>query len=174
MKGVYDLIKEKVLTAPEKYDRVIKKKTSIINKVGLAIGLPIGIVISLLLTFIPAVRELYLNSYVLFPIVGAALAYFIGSFIANMKLDHLYAPLLPDKKYAGYDSYSQKSVYKDDIDKFVETSEIIMGKNIDNLKNRNEIVETEKKYSKLLPIELLILGGLSIIYIVAGLFLQTW
>ena len=37
MDDVYQLIKEKILKAPERYDRIIKKKSSITNKIGFAL-----------------------------------------------------------------------------------------------------------------------------------------
>ncbi len=168
MQNVFNLIKEKVLTAPEKYDRIIKKKTSITNKVGLAIGLIPSMIICLLLVIIPEIRNFYSNTYVLFPIISLILAYFIGGTIASLKLDKYYAPLMPEKKYAGYDTTNNKSIYKDDIEKFVETSEIIIGKNINNIKNRNEIVQIEEKYSKNIPIELIVLLVASIVVILIG------
>lgn len=168
MQDVYNLIKEKVLTAPEKYDRVIRKRTSIINKIGLAIGLIPSMIICLLLIIVPEVREIYSNTYVLYPIVALILSYFIGGTIANIKLDRLYSPLLPEKKYAGYDTTNNKSIYKDDIEKYVETSEIIIGKNINNIKNRKEIIEVEEKYKKILPIELIVLLVISVIVILVG------
>ena len=70
-----------------------------------------------------------------------------------------------------YDTNAGKSVYKDDINKFVETSEIIIGKNINNVNNRKEIVSLEKKYSKYIPTELIVLLVLSIIMILVGKFI---
>ena len=72
------------------------------------------------------------------------------------------------KKYDHYDTNSSKSVYKDDIEKYLETSEIIIGKNIDNIKNRKEILQLEQKYSKYIPIELIVLLVMSIIMILVG------
>ena len=58
----------------------------------------------------------------------------IGSIVFGGKIVRLYSSIVPEKKYAGYDSTNYQSIYKDDIEKFVQTSEIIIGKNIDNIK----------------------------------------
>lgn len=171
MDDIYQLIKEKILHAPERYDRVIKKKSSITNKIGFALGMIPSLVICTLLVFVPAIRQIYGMTYVLFPIATIILAFMIGNTVFGGKLDCLYSTIVPEKKYAGYDSTNYKSIYKDDIEKFVETSEIIIGKNIDNIKNRKEIVELEKKYSSYIPKELIALLVLSIVMILVGKFI---
>lgn len=171
MDDIYQLIKEKILHAPERYDRVIKKKSSITNKIGFALGMIPSLVICTLLVFVPAIKQIYGMTYVLFPIATIILAFMIGNTVFGGKLDHLYSTIVPEKKYTGYDSTNYKSIYKDDIEKFVETSEIIIGKNIDNIKNRKEIAELEKKYSSYIPKELIALLVLSIVMILVGKFI---
>lgn len=168
MDDIYQLIKDKILRAPERYDRVIKKKSSITNTIGFALGAIPSLVICTLLVFVPTIRQIYGMTYVLFPIAVVLLAFMVGNTIFGGKLDRLYSTLVPEKKYDHYDANAGKSVYKDDIEKYLETSEIIIGKNIDNIKNRKEIVELEQKYSKYIPIELIVLLILSIIMILVG------
>lgn len=168
MNQIYDIIKQKVLSAPEKYDRIIRKKSSIYNKVGFAIGfIPASIILSLLV-FVPVIRQIYGMSYVGFPIACLLMAFMIGTTFCGGKLDRLYKNIIPEKKYAGYDSTNYKSIYKDDIDKYVETSEILIGKNIDNLRDRTEIKNMEEKYSKYIPTEIIVLIVLSILMILLG------
>ena len=168
MDDVYQLIKEKILRAPERYDRKKKKKSSITNKIGFALGVIPSLIICTLLVFVPQIREIYGMTYVLFPIAVVILAFLIGNTLFSGTLDRLYSTIVPKQKYAGWDSTNHKSVYKDDIDDFVSTSEIIIGKNIDNLKHRSEIVELEEKYSKYIPTELIVLLVLSVIMILVG------
>ncbi len=168
MQGVYNFIKERIMRAPEKYDRVIKNKTSIMNKVAISIGLIPSTIICLLTLISPEIRMFFGNTYVVFPIVVLILGYFIGFVFSSGKLYDLYTPILPEKKYVGYDTVNYKSIYKDDIDKYVETSEIIIGKNVNNIRNRRKILEIERKYSKFIPIELVMLMGISIIVIIIG------
>lgn len=171
MDDVYQLIKDIILRAPERYDRIVKKKSSITNKISFALGAIPSIVICTLLCFVPAIRHIYGASYVLYPIAVVLLGFMVGGTIFSGRLDKLYSTIVPDKKYAGYDSTNYKSIYKDDIDDYVQKSEIIIGKNIDNVKNRKEIEELETKYSKYIPIEIMVILGLSLLVILIGKFI---
>ena len=171
MDDVYNLIKDKILNAPEKYDRVIKKKTSISNKITLAAGLIPSIVILALLVFVPSIRHIYSMTYVLYPIGCILFSFVIGGIVVLGKLDNLYKNIMPEEKYAGYDRNRGTSVYKADVDSYVGTGEILIGKNVDNLRKREEIKKLEEKYSKLIPYELLALAVISIILIIVGKFI---
>ena len=159
---VYELIKNKILNAREKYDEVIRNKSSINTTVSFALGFIPSIIICILLLFVPTIRFMFASSYVLFPICCLMLTFVIGGTIASSKLDNLYKPLIPDKKYVGYDSRKGKSIYKDDIDKFMDTSEILIGKNVDNLKNRQYIMDYYNKYKEYISYEIIVLVVVSI------------
>lgn len=171
MDDVYQLIKEKILKAPKRYDRIVKKRNSITNKIVLALGMVPSLIICTLLVFVPIIKQIYGMTYILYPIAVIILAYVIGSTIYGGKLERLYSTIVPEKKYAGYDTTNHKSIYKDDIDKFVETSEIIIGKNINNINNRKKIFALEKKYSSYISMELIALLALSIIIILLSKFI---
>lgn len=168
MNDIYELIKEKIQKSPVKYDRIIKSRTLITNKIGFATGFIPGAIICTLLLLSESIRHIFSNTYIIFPLVVVFLSLIIGGTITGNRLSKLYSPLVPEKKYAGYDSNKGKSIYKDDIDSFIEKSEIIIGKNIDNLKNRKEIEELEKKWNKYIPIELISLLVLTIVVIIIG------
>lgn len=168
MNQIFDVIKQKILAAPEKYDIVIKNKSSIKNKIYFAIGSIPTIVILTLLFFVPVIRQIYAMTYIAYPLFCLLLSFAIGNIFYGGKLSSLYKNITPEQKYAGYDATNAKRIYKDDIDKYVETSEILIGKNINNLKCRNEIKEIEKKYSKYIPIELIIILVLSLVVVLTG------
>ena len=163
MEDTYEFIRDKTSNAPEKYDEVIKKKGSIYAIVGLTIGLIPGIIISTLLLLVPAVRDIFVNGYVVYPFCVVALAFVVGGTIAASKLDKMYKNIIPGRKFVGYDSGGKSSVYKDDIDEYVETSEVLIGKSADNLKLRQSIMETYGKHKKRLPAELIALVLFSVI-----------
>jgi len=165
---LYNLIKNTVLNAPEKYDMVIKKKSSITNTVAFAIGMIPALIITTILLFVPVINNIMLKGYVVYPICCLILAYLIGNMVASSKLDKYYDPIMPEKKYAGYSD--GHAVYKDDVDKFVGTSEILIGKKVNNLSNRNQIKQEYEKYKKFIPKELLALLIATVIVIVVGLF----
>ena len=83
----------------------------------------------------------------------------------------MYDSIMPEKKYSHYDVEKGRSVYIDDLDKFKSTSDILIGRKLDVLKNRNEIKEMEEKYSKLIPYELIIVAVLSLLAVVVGKFI---
>lgn len=168
---IYNFIKNKILNAPEKYDEVIRNKNKIINTVSFGAGMIPGIVITSLLLFIPVVNNIILKGYVVYPIVAVILSYMIGSMISSSKLDKYYETIVPSKKYAGYDSTNYKRIYKDDIDSFVGTSEILIGKKINNLDNRRMIKKVYEKYKGLIPKELIALLIVTVIVIIIGLFI---
>ena len=168
---VYNLIKNKVLSAPEKYDDVIRRKNKITNTVAFGVGLIPGMVIAILLLFVPVVNNIFFKGYVVYPIVAVFLAYMIGSMFSSSKLDKYYNPIMPNKKYAGYDSTNYKSIYKDDIDSFVGTSEILIGKKVNNLENRRMIRTEYEKYKALIPKELIALLVATVIVIIIGFFI---
>ena len=172
MNDIYELIKTKILNAPERYDRIIKDKNLITYKIGFALGAIPSIAICTLLVLVPMIRQLYGMTYILYPIATIVFGLMIGVFIFTGSLERLYSTLVPSKKYAGFDSTKGKSIYTDDIDDYKSKSEIIIGKNINNIKNRKEIVELEEKYSKFIPTELFIILMLSILVIVIGKFIQ--
>ena len=83
--------------------------------------------------------------------------------MGNSKLDKCYKSIVPEKKYAGFNANTGTSYYKDDIDQYVTTSEILIGKNMNNLDYRKEIKALKEKYKKWIPYELGIMALISII-----------
>lgn len=160
---IYELIKSKVLNAPPKYDKVIQKKSSINTIVGLAIGFIPALIITTLLLFVPTVRKIYATSYVIYPILSVILAFVIGETMGLSKLDKWYKSINPEQKYDGYDTSKHKSIYKDDIDSYIKSSEILIGKNANNLNCRKNIIDSYKKYKKYIPYEIGIMLLMSVI-----------
>lgn len=170
--NVYNKIKEKILTAPEKYDETIRNKSKIMNTVAIATGTIPAIIITSIFLFVPEVNKVLLKGIVVYPLVVAFLMYFIGSIIANAKLDKYYDPIMPDKKYAGYDTTNHKSVYKDDVDQYINTSDILIGTKVNNLTYREKINEIYNKYKKRVLPMILAITGISIIVLVVGLLIE--
>ncbi|MBR4671986.1 MAG: hypothetical protein IKO78_02145 [Bacilli bacterium] len=160
---VYNLIKNKIVNAKEKYDYVVKNKTKIATIIALAIGLMPAIVITTLGIFVPQLKELYTRGYVLYPIACFVIAFVVGGTIESYMLDKYFKHIVPDKKYAYYDANKGKSVYKDDIEKFTSTSEILIGKNVNNVECRTKIKEAYDKYKGLVPIEVAIVLIMSLV-----------
>lgn len=168
---VYKFIKNKILNAPEKYDDIIKNKNKIMNTITFATGLIPGMVMAALLLFAPYVNNIIFKGFVVYPLIVLFIAYLIGSMIASSKLDNYYEPIIPSKKYVGYDSTNNERIYKDDIDSFVSSSEILIGKKVNNLDYRRIIKKEYEKYKDLIPKELVALLIVTIIIIIIGIFI---
>lgn len=161
---IYELIKNKIQKAPSKYSFVIAKKSTITVVIAFALGfIPVNIILFLLCILIRDIK-VFFDSFVLwYPICSLILTYFIGNIIANNMLDDLYKNIVPEKVYSGYNSNTGNSIYKDDIDNYTKKSEILIGKNINNLKCRKEIRKKYEKYKKYIPYEIIVLVILTII-----------
>lgn len=168
MNDVYELIKNKIQMAPERYDDVVRNKSSISWRVGTAIAFIPSIIFFTLLLLIPSLRMIMSNSFVLFPICSVMLTFFLSGTFSGMKLDDLYKNIVPDKKYVSYEKG-----YKDDIDKYLQDSEILIGKNVHNMDNRREIMRIYNKYKKYIPYEIIVLVVMSILVIIIGFFSVT-
>lgn len=168
---VYKFIKNKILNAPEKYDDIIKNKNKIMNTITFATGLIPSMVMAALLLFAPYVNNIIFKGFVVYPLIVLFIAYLIGSMIASSKLDKYYETIMPSKKYAGYDSTNNERIYEDDIDSFVSSSEILIGKKVNNLDYRRIIKKEYEKYRGLIPKELVALLIVTIIIIIIGIFI---
>lgn len=170
--NVYNKIKEKVLMAPEKYDDVMRNKSKIVNAVTVATGMIPAIIITSIFLFIPTLNKVFLKGIVVYPLVAVFLMYMIGSIIANSKLDKYYDTISPDKKYAGYDTTNHKSIYKDDMDSYLNTSDILIGSKVNNLVYREKISEIYNKYKNSVLPMILVLAGISIVVAIVGLLIE--
>ena len=163
---IYDFIKSIVLKAPIRYDDLIRKRKFIYVVVDFAMGFIPAFVLTLLLLFIPSILQAFAASYILYPICCLFLTFFIGSILGSVKLDYLYKSIIPSKKYFGYDMNKHKSIYKDDMDKYLQTSEILIGRNSDNLKCRKQIFQCYSMYKKFIFIEVIVLIVMSMLVVI--------
>ena len=157
---IYEMIKNKIQNAPEKYDEIISRKSSIMFNVGIAVAFIPAIIACILLLFVPTIRTLFATGIVLLPIVCCMIAFVLSGTMASWKLDDLYESIVPKKKYISYEKG-----YKDDIEDFTNTSEILIGKNTHNFEKRNQIRTIYNKYKKYIPYEIGVLIILSIIVV---------
>ena len=164
---IYNKIKQMVLTAPPKYDDIIKKRTFIMSKVGLSYGLIPSTILCLLTCASESIRIAYMTTYVLFPIATILLGFAIGVTISFFIMNKLYETLLPEKKYAGYDK-NYGNIYTDNVEDYINSSEVLIGKNVDNKYKRDKIKEMNEKSKGLLLIEFAVVGLISVILIGLG------
>lgn len=168
---LYNFIKNKILNAPEKYDMIIKDKSKIMNTIAFAMGFIPGIIVTTLLLFVPFLNFIFFKGFVVYPLCVLFLTFIIGSIVATSKLDKYYSPILPDKISDGYDSNYHR-VYKDDIDSFVGTSDILIGKKVNNIKNRKIIKKEYEKHEGFIFKAVMILIIASSVVMAIGFFIK--
>lgn len=152
MSDLFNFIKTSIYEAPEKYDFVIKNKNKICFSYTFALGSIIAIIISAILACMPPVFSVLTNGYwMLFPVCCLILGYFLGTLLFSCSISNLYKNIDMEKIYDGYDPNTYESKYKADKHSYINSSEVIIGKNIDNLTNRNKIKDLyydKKRYIK--------------------------
>ena len=152
MTELFNYIKSSIYRAPEKYDFVMKNKSKICFLYTFALGSIVAIILSVILVCMPPVFSILTGGYwMLFPVICLILGYFLGTLLFSGSISNLYKNIDMEKIYDGYDSNTFESKYKSDKNSYINSSEVIIGKNIDNLSNRNKIKDLyyeKKKYIK--------------------------
>lgn len=164
IKDIYNFIKDKIDRAPTKYEEIIKEKSKITLTVGASIGFIVATAICVILLIFPTMRTLYAQSFVLYPILCLFLTFVIGEVIGINMLDGLYKNIVPEKKYE-----SSVKDYRDDINKYTEKSEVLIGKNYNNLEKRTKIKEQYNECKKYIKYEAIALVVISILVIIIGM-----
>ena len=165
LSGLYQDIKQVILNAPVKYDSVIKNKLGISLVCGLGIGLIPSMILTTILNFASEeINLLFATSYILYPLLTIIIGLFIGEGISFLILGKLYENIKPNQKYAGYNENG--SVYKDDVEDYVNKSEVLIGKNVNNMKDRESIKNIYNKCKKLMLINLGIIAIMSVIIVI--------
>lgn len=168
---LYNFIKNKVVNAPEKYDEVIRDRKRITNIVSLSAGILPGTIITLLFLFVPYINKIFLKGIFVYPMIAILIAYVIGGMISSSKLSKYYDSIVPNQKFAGFESNSFEKKYEDDIDDFINTSEILIGKKVKNMDNRKVIMNVYKKYKENILNKIIVLLVISVIIALIGLFI---
>ena len=164
MTDLFNYIKTSIYEAPEKYDYVMKNKSKICFSYTSALGNIVGIVLSTILICLPPVFSIVTSGYwILYPICCLILGYFMGTIIFSNTMNSLYKNIDMEKIYDGYDPNTFESRYKSDKQSYVNSSEVIIGKNIDNLSNRIKIKELYTDKKKYIKFELMAIAFITLV-----------
>ena len=162
---LYYFIKDKIASAPYRNDNVISKRKSIYRTVGFALGFIPAFIITTLFLFIPLMRNVCSNGYIVYPLINSILIYIFGKTLSSTVLGGYYKPIEPDLRFASIDFKNGSSTYKYNMDKYLNEGEVLIGKNINNNECRKKILEYKDKFKKWIPYELGILLIMSVIVI---------
>lgn len=147
-RNVYSTIMNILEDNPDRYDKTIKFRKIRMQSFTISIGIILSYILYVVLMMnkeklTPDIVGYLDNKNIL--IFGQwFVAILLGNVASFWYIFSIYKPLLPESKYAGYNSSTYKSVYKDDIADYLEHSEVHIGKFWDAEKRRNKIEKIYK------------------------------
>lgn len=146
-RNVYSTIMNILEDNPDRYDKTIKFRKIRMQSFTISIGIILSYILYVVLMMnkeklTPDILG-YLNNKNILIFGQWFVAILLGNIASFWYILSVYRPLLPEAKYAGYNSSTCKSVYKDDIADYLEHSEVHIGKFWDAEKRR---VKIEKIY----------------------------
>lgn len=158
--NIYSTIMNTLEDNEDRLNKTIKHRKVRMQSLCISVGIILSYILYIVLRLnadkFPMELATYLtNKYVI--VFGQwFVAILLGNVFSYWYILSVYRPLLPEAKYAGYNSSTYKSVYKDDIDDYLEHSEVHFGKFWDAEKRRNTIEKIYKVTSKIVLVQLLI------------------
>lgn len=158
--NVYSEIMNILEDNEDRYNKTIKHRKIRIQSFCISIGIVLSYILYVALRMnidkLDPFMAQYLDNKLVLLVGQWVVAILSGNVLSYWFIVSIYKPLLPESKYAGYNSSTYRSVYKDDVDDFVEHSEIHFGKYWDAAKRRNTIEKIYKITSKIVLVQLLI------------------
>ena len=158
--NIYSTIMNTLENNEDRFDKTIKHRKIRMQSLCISVGIVLSYILFVILKInqgnLPTFLAEYLgNKYVI--VFGQWFAaILLGNVFAYWYILSIYKPLLPSTKYAGYNRSTYKAQYTDDIDDYLEHSEIHFGKYWDAENRRNKIEKIYKITSKIVLVQLLI------------------
>ena len=158
--NIYSTIMNTLEDTEDRYNNTIKHRKIRTQCFTISVGIILSYILYIILRInidkIPPVLAEYLdNKYIL--VFGQwFIAIVFGNVLSYWYILMLYKPLLPYAKYAGYNSSTHRSVYRDDISDYLEHSEVHFGKYWDAEKKRKRIEDIYKVTKIILLVQLVI------------------
>lgn len=158
--NIYSTIMNTLENNEDRFDKTIKHRKIRMQSLCISVGIVLSYILFVILKInqgnLPTFLVEYLgNKYVI--VFGQwVAAILLGNVFAYWYILSIYKPLLPSTKYAGYNKSTYKAQYTDDIDDYLEHSEIHFGKYWDAENRRNKIEKIYKITSKIVLVQLLI------------------
>ena len=158
--NIYSTIMNILEDNEDRYNKTIKNRKIRMQSFCISVG----IVLSYILYFALKINIDKLNPFIVQYVEKKIVLLFgqwfvailLGNVFSYWYILSVYRPLLPESKYAGYNRSTYKSIYKDDIDDYLEHSEVHFGRFWDAENRRNKIEKIYKITSKIVLVQLLI------------------
>ena len=158
--NVYSEIMNILEDNEDRYNKTIKHRNirmqSFCISVGIVLSYIIYIVLRMNIDKLNSFIVQYLDNKLVLLIGQWLVAILTGNVLSYWIMVMIYKPLLPESKYIGYNYSRGRGNYADDVDDFVEHSEIHFGRYWDAAKRRTIIEKIYKITSKIVLVQLLI------------------
>ena len=158
--NLYSSVMDILENNEDRYNKTIRHRKIRMQSLCISVGIILSYIVYMLLKInIDKLLEMttqYLsNKYVL--VFGQwFVAILLGNIFSYWYILSVYRPLLPSAKYAGYNHSTYKSVYKDDVDEYLDHSEVHFGQFWDAENRRNKIERIYKITRILLLVQIII------------------
>lgn len=158
--NIYSTIMNTLEDNEDRYNNTIKHRKIRMQSLCISVGIILSYILYVILKInagnIPTEIAQYLNNKYVIVFGQWFVAILLGNVFSYWYILSIYRPLLPSTKYAGYNRSTYKSQYIDDIDDYLEHSEVHFGKYWDAENRRNKIEKIYKITSKIVLVQLLI------------------
>lgn len=158
--NIYSTVMNTLENNEDRLDKTIKHRKIRTQSFCISVGIILSYILYLVLRItadkFPMEIATYLtNKYVI--VFGQwFVAILLGNVFSYWYILSVYKPLLPETKYAGYNYSTGRGNYTDDVDDYIEHSEVHFGKYWDAEKRRTKIEKMYKITSKIILVQLLI------------------
>lgn len=164
-------IQQTIAEAPDKMTDVMTNQPIVIAKIGLGAGLIPGMLLACVGFAVPQFRTFYGQIPGIFFLVSLVLGATAGILIAAKMVEPLYHSIVGRQRYDGYNKKTHQSMYRDDMEDYSSTAEVLIGDKVDGLRKRQKLEDYQKRFGKLiLPELLIVLVASAIVYIVLHFF----
>lgn len=158
--NIYSTVMNTLENNEDRLNKTIKHRKIRTQSFCISVGIILSYILYLVLRItadkFPMEIATYLtNKYVI--VFGQwFVAILLGNVFSYWYILSVYKPLLPETKYAGYNYSTGRGNYTDDVDDYIEHSEVHFGKYWDAEKRRTKIEKMYKITSKIILVQLLI------------------
>lgn len=157
---IYSTIMDTLENNPDRYDKTIKNRKIRIQSFTISVGIILSYILFIVLLInkskLPVETVQFFSNKNILIIGQWFVAILLGNVFSYWYMASLYNPILPETKYAGYDRNANRSRYEDDIDDYLEHSEVHFGKYWDAEERRTKIEKIYKITRIILLIQLVI------------------
>ena len=158
--SLYSEIMDILENNEERYNKTIKNRAIRTQCFTITVGIILSYIIYAVLKInvdkLPEVITNIVNNKYAIVFGQWIIAILLGNFVADWFISMIYKPLVPEKRYAGYNYSSHKSIYRDNVEDYVAHSEVHFGKYADAEDRRLKIEKIYKVSRICLLVQLVI------------------